>query len=385
MKEMNEKQQGAAMEDMDAAKNSANEPQQAVVQEEAEVDIMKYLLMLWEQRRRVIKITAVFMLVGLVAALMETRIYTSTMTFAPESSNASRSGGLSGMAAMLGIGGLQLNNGPDAYNVLFYPDIVSSTPFLADLVDVPVVTKEGERMTYAEYMQNDKRWSLTSLPMKALSGIISLFTEKKEKPAVITRDSIDLFHLTNPQFNMFKAMRLSLQMTVDKKTGESEISCTASDPFVAAIVLDSARAHLQRYVTDYRTSKARANLVNYTKMADEAYKKYREASDALAYFQDHNKGLISNAVLTESNRLQNELNIASQVYTQMKQQEEVAKGKFYEDNPILAVIQPASVPMQPSNSRKKILLVYTFLGFMAASAWVLRKELLSLIPLSGRQ
>ena len=384
MKEMNEKQQGASMEDMAAANKSANEPKQAVVQEEAEVDMMKYLLMLWEQRRRIIKITAVFMLVGLVAALMETRIYTSTMTFAPESSNASRSGGLSSMAAMLGIGGLQLNNGPDAYNVLFYPDIVSSTPFLADLVDVPVVTKEGERMTYAEYMQNDKRWSLLSLPMKALSGIISLFTEKKEKP-VITRDSIDLFHLTKPQFNMFKAMRLSLQMTVDKKTGESEITCTSSDPFVAAIVLDSARAHLQRYVTEYRTSKARANLVNCTKMADEAYKKYREASDALAYFQDHNKGLISNAVLTESNRLQNELNIASQVYTQMKQQEEVAKGKVYEDNPILAVIQPASVPMQSSNSKKKILLVYTFLGFMAASAWVLRKELLSLIPLSGRQ
>ena len=173
------------------------------------------------------------------------------------------------MAAMLGIGGLQLNNGPDAYNVLFYPDIVSSTPFLADLVDVPVVTKEGERMTYAEYLQNDKRWSLTSLPMKALGGIISLFTEKKEKP-VITRDSIEVFHLTKPQFNMFKAMRLSLQMTVDKKTGESEITCTSSDPFVAAIVLDSARAHLQRYVTEYRTSKARANLVNYTKMADEA-------------------------------------------------------------------------------------------------------------------
>ena len=384
MKEMNEKQQGASMEDMAAANKSANEPKQAVVQEDAEVDMMKYLLMLWEQRRRIIKITAVFMLVGLVAALMETRIYTSTMTFAPESNNASRSGGLSSMAAMLGIGGLQLNNGPDAYNVLFYPDIVSSTPFLADLVDVPVVTKEGERMTYAEYLQNDKRWSLTSLPMKALSGIISLFTEKKEKP-VITRDSIDLFHLTKPQFNMFKAMRLSLQMTVDKKTGESEITCTSSDPFVAAIVLDSARAHLQRYVTEYRTSKARANLVNYTKMADEDYKKYREASDALAYFQDHNKGLISNAVLTESNRLQNELNIASQVYTQMKQQEEVAKGKVYEDNPILAVIQPASVPMQSSNSRKKILLVYTFLGFMAASAWVLRKELLSLIPLSGRQ
>ena len=44
---MNEKQQGAAMEDMAAAKKSANEPKQDVVQEESEVDIMKYLLMLW--------------------------------------------------------------------------------------------------------------------------------------------------------------------------------------------------------------------------------------------------------------------------------------------------------------------------------------------------
>ena len=87
---MNEKQQGAAMDDMAAANKSANEPQQAVVQEEAEVDMMKYLLMLWEQRRRIIKITAVFMLVGLVAALMETRIYTSTMTFAPEQCFAQR-------------------------------------------------------------------------------------------------------------------------------------------------------------------------------------------------------------------------------------------------------------------------------------------------------
>ena len=83
MKEMNEKQQDAAMEP-----KQGDEPKQAVVQEEAEVDMMKYLLMLWEQRRRIIKITAVFMLVGLVAALMETRIYTSKMTFAPESSNA---------------------------------------------------------------------------------------------------------------------------------------------------------------------------------------------------------------------------------------------------------------------------------------------------------
>lgn len=62
MKEMNEKQQGAAMDDMAAAKKSANEPKQDVVQEESEVDIMKYLLMLWEQRRRIIKITTIFML-----------------------------------------------------------------------------------------------------------------------------------------------------------------------------------------------------------------------------------------------------------------------------------------------------------------------------------
>ena len=362
--------QGATSQCSDASQRSADDMDEGI-------DIMKYAKILWDERKRVIKITAVFVVIGLVAALIETRKYVTTVTFAPELNNGSKSSSLSSLAAMVGLGGMQMNSGPDAYSVLFYPDIVNSTPFVAELVDIPVVTKDGEKMTYAEFLKQERTWSLFSLPMKALSGIISLFAEKDT--TVVTRVDIDLFQLTRKQESLLNAMKLRLTMTVDKKSGESSLVSSSSDPYVAAIVADSATAHLQRYVSDYRTKKARQNLEYYQKLAEQSYEKYREASSAFAHFQDHNRGLISNAVMTESSRLQNELNIATQLYTQMKQQEELARGKVYEDNPIFALIQPASVPLKSANSKRKILITYTFLGFVLACGWILRKELLATI------
>ena len=83
--------------------------------------------------------------------------------------------------------------------------------------------------------------------------------------------------------------------------------------------------------------------------------------------------------------MSNELNIASQVYSQMKLQAEAARGKLIDEKPVFAVIQPASVPLLPDNSRKKVMIIWTFLGFALSCAWVvlgkdyLNNEILSKI------
>ena len=111
-------------------------------------------------------------------------------------------------------------------------------------------------------------------------------------------------------------------------------------------------------------------MANYQKIADESYHAYQKASRAYAYYQDHNRGLILNAAISEGTRLQNEVNIASQVYSQMKLQAEAARGKLIDEKPVFAVIQPASVPLLPDNSRKKILFIWTFIGFALSCGWV---------------
>jgi uncharacterized protein involved in exopolysaccharide biosynthesis len=57
----------------------------------------------------------------------------------------------------------------------------------------------------------------------------------------------------------------------------------------------------------------------------------------------------------------------------MAKQLEQAKMQVKRDTPTLTVIQPVTVPRQPSNSRAKTLIVWTFLGFILGCGLVLAK------------
>ena len=53
----------------------------------------------------------------------------------------------------------------------------------------------------------------------------------------------------------------------------------------------------------------------------------------------------------------------------MKQQEVMAEAKIQEAKPVFAVLQPAVEPLKPSNSRKKVVLAFMFVGFCLSSTW----------------
>ena len=317
----------------------------------------------WVGRKFIMMVTGIFMVLGLIAALMTTKVYTSTVTLVPELGKSSSSSSLSSITSMLGLGGAMGSASADAYNVTVYPEVVASTPFVTKLFDIRVTDAEEEIDTTLIGYMTRETFSLTGFIVKP---ILSLFvTDSLE-----ISDKVDVFRLTQKQANVVKALNKSIVAEVDKKTGETTISVTMDNPVVAAIVADTVCRNLKEYITEYRTRKAREDLANYQKIADESYQVYLKASRAYAYYQDHNRGLILNAAISEGTRLSNELNIASQVYSQMKLQAEAARGKLIDEKPVFAVIQPASVPLLPDNSRKKVLIIWTFLGFALSCAWV---------------
>ena len=74
----------------------------------------------------------------------------------------------------------------------------------------------------------------------------------------------------------------------------------------------------------------------------------------------------------EQARLENEMNLAYQVYSQVATQLQMARAKVQEAKPVFAVVEPASVPLYPSGTSRKMILVGTvFLFVAAAAAWVL--------------
>ena len=335
--------------------------------EESSIDWQDLLSKAWRGKKVIITVTVVFMFLGLISALTMTRLYTSKVTLVPELGK-STSSSLSSLSNMLGLGGMTMGSSADAYHVTVYPEVVASTPFVAKMFDMRVTDpKKGIDTTLIGYLTRE-RFSVGNVIGYVTKPIFSLFSNKEEETK---GNELNLFHLTKEQDRIVKTMNKAIQVDVDKKTGETTIQVTMDNPVIAATVADTVCKHLREYIVEYRTRKAREDLENYKKIADESYQRYLKASKAYAYYQDHNRGLILNAVISEGSRLSNELQIASQLYQQMKLQAEMARGKVIDEKPVFAIIQPATVPLLPQNSRAKVLLIWTFVGFVLSCDWVL--------------
>ena len=343
-------------------------------EDEMEIDLMEYARKLWAARKLLLKVAGIAVIVGVVIALTTPKQYTASVTLAPESSKGG-GGGLSGIASMLGVGGLSMGSDADALNVQLYPDIVSSTPFILDLMDTPVKTMDEEQPDTTlvgylkEYTSSSLMSTVMSLPFKAIGGVMTLFKSEEEKDG---KEVINPFHLTNEQAQTVQGLKKMIIANVDKKTGVTTVSVTMQDPLVAAILTDTVVVKLQEHITKYRVSKAEDDCKYWEELYQQRQDEYYKAQEKYAKYSDANNNVILQSVRIEQERLQNDMNLALQVYSNVAAQLQMAKAKVQEAKPVFAVVEPASVPLQPSGTSRKMILVGTvFLFVAAAAAWVL--------------
>ena len=147
---------------------------------------------------------------------------------------------------------------------------------------------------------------------------------------------------------------------------------TAQDPFVAKSICDEVISRLQAYITTYRTQKARRDLDYYERLYAEAKEAYISAQQRYASYVDRNQDVMLQRVRTEQERLQNEMNLAFQLYNTCSQQLQAAKAKVQQETPVFTVINPPQVPLKRSKpSKLTILVVCVFLAAVLACIWVL--------------
>ena len=343
-------------------------------EEELEIDLMEYARKLWASRKLLLKVAGIAAIVGVIIALGTPKTYTANVTLAPESGK-SGGGGLSGIASMLGVGGLSMSSDADAFNVTLYPDVVSSTPFIIDLLDTKVKQLESENdTTLAGYLKEGTSSSLigtiVSLPFKAIGAVMSIFSSDDDKEN--DNQDINPFQLTAEQNNAVNGLRKLVVANVDKKTGVTSISVTMQDPLVCAIVADTVVTKLQEFITGYRVNKAQEDCKYWEQLHEERKNDYYEKQQNYARYTDGNQGISRESVKIEQARLENEMNLAYQVYSQVATQLQMARAKVQEAKPVVAVVEPATVPLKPSGtSRKMILIGIVFLAVAGASAWIL--------------
>jgi hypothetical protein len=339
--------------------------------EEQEIDLMDYARKLWISRKVLFKAAGIAAVLGVIIALTTPRQYTVNVTLAPESGKAG--GSLSSLASMFGVGGISMGNDADALNVLLYPNILESTPFILDLMDTPVKTIDEElpdttlSVYLTEYTSNSLIANVISLPFRALGALISLFITEEEEP-----DTINPFFLTKEQANIVKGIKQLVVASVDNKTGITTISVTMQDPMVAAIMTDTVVYKLKEHITKYRVSKAEEDYKYWEKLYHQHREEYFEAQKNYAEYTDANKDVILQSVSIEQERLQNEMSLAFQVYSNVANQLQMAKAKVQEAKPVFVIVEPASVPLRASGTSRAMTVIGTiFLIVAGTAAWLL--------------
>lgn len=342
-------------------------------QEEQEIDLLELAQKVWAERKFILKVCGYAMIVGLVIAFSIPKEYTATATIAPEASDGKSGGGLSSLAAMAGIS-MNVSSGTDAIYPDLYPDIVSSTPFITGLFDVPVQDlKEKVDTTLYCYLDEYQRapwWSLIiSAPFKALGWTISLFQDEKTEEG---NGKLDPFHLTKDESIIVSNLSKRIGVSVDKKTGLTTITVTMQDARIAACLTDTVMNRLQKYITEYRTNKAKKDFQFQQGLFERKKKEYEKAQDEYAKFADANKNIILLSYRAEQERLENEMRLAYNVYTSVAQQLQMAEAKVQEITPVYTVVEPATIPIKASKpSKPMILLGIVFLTGVGCVGWIL--------------
>lgn len=344
-------------------------------EDEVTIDWMALIRRIFAIRRKLYLAAAVGLVAGVIIALSIPKQYTVSVTLSPEMGSGKSGGGLSSLAAsFLGGGG---SDSPDALNATLAPDIVASTPFLLELFDARVRTADGKvDTTLVAYLDEESVpwWSyILRAPGMAVGGIKSLFSPAKEELFADTDSPAGgSIELSEEDAKKLQSLRQSVQAEVEKKTAITTLTVTLQDPKVTATVADSVVSKLQQYIIAYRTRKAKEDCRYLEQLYRERQAEYYEAQQRYANYVDANSNVVFQSTLAERERLQNDMSLAYQVYSQVAQQLQVARAKVQEEKPVFAVVEPAVVPQKPSGtSRKGIVLGLIFLAVAGVAAWEL--------------
>ena len=328
-----------------------------------EIDFMRYVRKLYIKRRIIYKATGIGIIIGIIIGFSLPKTYQVNISISPESGVTGASG-LSGIASMFGLGNASTGFGEDALTFNMFPEIVKTNPFALEMLQIPIQTQKGDSIMLYDYLDTEKRpwWNyVMGAPGMLIGGIKSLFKDE-QKDSIKT--TIDPFRLTPEQSGKIGMLKSILKVETDKKSNITKVTVSLQDPLAAAIVADSAVHKLQEYITDYRTRKAKQDYDFQLSLCEQYKKEYFEAQQEYAKFADANRNVILQTVTSEKERLQKNLTLAEQIYSQSMGQLQVLRGKVQEAKPVFAVVEPATVPLAPASPKKMLIIIaFAFLAF----------------------
>ena len=336
---------------------------------------------IYRNRRLYYKVIAITFVLAAFITLCIPNYYRCTVKLAPELSGNSKAGSLSSLASSFGINIASGSFGTDALIPTLYPDLINSVPFRASLFPVLVEQEDDSthtKMSYYDYLSNVQKFPWWTSSKKAIVESVKSWLVDED-----TSEFVNPFKLTKEQYDIAKEMEDKVVCDVDKKTLVITIDVTDTDPYIAATMADSVRVRLQKFITDYRTSKARIDLEYNKKLLVESEARYEKARKTYADYADANRSILFESMRSDRTKLENKMQIEYRAYSQVLAQLQLAEAQVQEETPAFTILQPATVPVKKEGPKRVVLcFAFMFLAGVVTTLYVFHKEN-HLLPLLG--
>lgn len=339
-------------------------------------DMIKLCKRFWEKRRFIMYVVGGFMAFGFIAAICQTPEYTATTVFVPQSSSSKSptSSSLSSLAAMAGISMGDMTTGA-SLSPLVYPQMMSNINLNKELMATKIHFKKwDEPISILDYYTDKKYSHFNPLAFIkkytiGLPGVILGVIKGKPKEVVTlpteSGDTVAVF--TQNEYKVYKdVISKAVTLSVDKKEGYITLTVSMPEDVASAELCKAAYDLLGKYITDFKIQYARENNDYIRERYEEAKADYEAKQLALARFNDANRGVMTATAKTRQENLMADYQLAYAIYTEMAKQMLQSDMKVKEDTAVLASVEPVSVPMKKSNSRSKVLIIWTFFGICIA-------------------
>lgn len=340
---------------------------------EKEIDLFELVNILWGNKKFIIKVSLVGVIIGVIIAFSIPKEYSTTIVFVTNSKQAP-SGSMGALASLAGIniGGEQSS---DIYSSDLYPTLIYSTPFIQGLLDINVKdqTQNIDTSLYCYLKDKQKKawWNHFFCVLKFF---------KLGDDAASEESKINPYFISGERLNIIESFKSLCSINTDKKTGVTTLSINTQSPSISALLADTLTTYLQEYIIKERTKKAKTDLQNTEKLYEQAKIGYNEIQQKLATFVDANQNITSAKYRIRQDKLEHERSLAYSMYTQMAQQLQIDKLKIQNDTPVFTIIQPSIEALSPIKPNKKIIIItFSFFSLLGACLWSLKKEFSKLI------
>ena len=334
------------------------------------IDINKIVKTLWRERKLFYKTLPIVFVLSCIYILGVPRTYNTESKLAPEMENSMGSSTLGSLASSFGfnLAGMETS---DAITPLLYPDLMEDNGFVTSLFKARVQDSEGVLdVTYYDYLRKYQKYPWFEIPFHWLK---SLFPKSKDDKGA-SGSKFNPYYLSKDDDDIVKAIRQSVNISVDKKTGVITISTKAQDALVCKTLADSIKGQLQKFITEYRTNKARIDLEYYEQLTAKAKHDYEKARQLYASYSDANTDIILQSFRSKVEDLENDMQLKFNTYTVLNTQLQQAKAKVQERTPAFTVVKGAEVPIKPTGPKRMIFVTgMLMLAFFITSAYIMFK------------